>query len=657
MKLDPALVRTLQWRGLPVLVLGLALCMTLGYWLHECDQDRAHLRSAFEAGQREASLRIAQRLDAHEHMLQGLQGFLLATPQATPHALRRYVDALPLGADFAGVQGLLRVELVPAAQREAFVAQAHRAGPGVLHPPGERELYAPVAQVEPALAGNRLLQGLDLLAQAPTRQALERARDSGRMAVSGRLELAELGLAPGPGFLMVLPLYADDGIPASLPERRERLRGWVAAPVRMQALMSTLYGELPRGLGLALYDGQTEDESALLYRGGLGEERVLMRSQEFLVPGGQTWTLALLVGPGFAASHGATGADVVLVTGAGFAALLTLLAWLLGTARERAQALAERMTRALRESEQRWAFALEGAGDGVWDWQVRSGMVGSSARWRALMHLPADAPDLTISELLARIHPDDLPRLHGELQRCLDGSVDSLASEHRIMDGTGSWRWVLARGTVIERDAQGLPVRMIGTLSDITARRESEERVRFMALHDPLTELANRAHFDERLHFALANARRYKESIGLILLDLDRFKPVNDEYGHAVGDQLLQAVARRIRNSVRETDTVGRIGGDEFVVLLTGPVTRESAQVVADKIFNQVAAPLELGGLHLEITCSLGLALYPEDGQDELALTKAADDAMYRNKRAGRSLMDDARSGPASARPGDLTAS
>jgi len=196
---------------------------------------------------------------------------------------------------------------------------------------------------------------------------------------------------------------------------------------------------------------------------------------------------------------------------------------------------------------------------------------------------------------------------------------------------------------VVERDRRGRPLRMIGTVSDINARRRSEERVRFMALHDPLTELANRAHFDERLHFALANARRYGETIGLILLDLDRFKAVNDQYGHAVGDQLLQTVARRLKSSVRETDTAGRIGGDEFVVLLTGPVTRETARRVSEKIYAQIAQPMEFGGLRLEITCSLGLALYPEDGTDEKSLAKAADDAMYRNKRAGRQLFGEGR--------------
>jgi diguanylate cyclase (GGDEF)-like protein len=298
----------------------------------------------------------------------------------------------------------------------------------------------------------------------------------------------------------------------------------------------------------------------------------------------------------------------------------------------------------MRESERRWAFALEGAGDGMWDWQPAQDAICASGRGRALMGLEPAAVDARVSldQMLARVHADDRPALQAELQRCEDGSQSGLACEYRVADGAGGWRWVLARATVAEREEEGAPGRarrLIGTLSDISARRHSEEQVRFMALHDPLTELANRAHFGERLRFALANARRYNEVAGLILLDLDRFKPVNDTYGHAVGDQLLQTVARRLKGSVRETDTVGRIGGDEFVVLLTGPLTREAAQLVADKIFNQVAQPMELGGLHLEITCSLGLALYPEDGQDELTLTKAADDAMYRSKRAGRQLL------------------
>jgi len=319
--------------------------------------------------------------------------------------------------------------------------------------------------------------------------------------------------------------------------------------------------------------------------------------------------------------------------------LLAALAWSIVTARERAVQLAERMTRSLRDSEQRWALAIEGAGDGLWDWHIAADTVSTSERCRELLGLQHFPTEPLPSQCNEQLHPDDRERVRGEVRQCLSGETHTILSEFRVKGLAGGWNWVMARGTVAERDANGRALRMIGTLSDINARRLSEERVRFMALHDPLTELANRAHFEERFHFALAHARRYHEAVGLILLDLDRFKPINDQFGHAVGDQLLQTVARRIRNCVRETDTVGRIGGDEFVVLLTGPVTRETARRVGEKIYSQVAQPMELSGQRIELTCSLGLAMYPEDGADELVLTKAADAAMYGHKRAGRQLL------------------
>ena len=635
----------LRWRGLPWLVLAAGLGLSLLVWQQQCRHEERQLRAAFDASLRDVGQRVEQRMAAHEHLLQGLRGFVEAYPQTDAAALRRYVDALPLGADYAGLQGLGLALLVDATELPELLRRQRLAGNESFRiwPAGQRPLHAPVVQIEPGVARNQLMLGRDLLAEPLLAEVLEAARDSGRLALSTKLAL------PGPqtgnpaGFLMALPIYRGNEPPVSVTQRRERLRGWVVAPVLVQELMASLYGELPPGLLLTLYDGQELAADRLLYRSVLasGDESVrpLLQAQEFLVVGGHTWTVSLQAQPRFASLRGALGTEAVLLAGAGLSGLLSLLAWLLATSRGRALALAERMTRALRESEQRWAFALEGAGDGVWDLHTADGSISSSARWKTIMGLPPGQGEPNLSQLLACTHPEDLPRLQSELQRCLDGQSPSLVSEYRVAGGSGGWNWVLARATVVERGEQGRPLRIIGTLSDINARRQSEERLRFMALHDPLTELANRAHFDERMHFALANSRRYNESLGLILLDLDRFKPINDQFGHAVGDQLLQTVARRIKSSVRETDTVGRIGGDEFVVLLTGPVTRETAQLVADKIFNQVALPMELNGLHIEITCSLGLALYPEDGQDELSLTKAADDSMYRNKRAGRRLM------------------
>lgn len=631
----------LRWRGLPLAVLLLSLGLTLSFWHSEQAREQAVQRQAFDASLRELSERIEQRMAAQQHLLQGVQGFLSVHGLLDAAAFQRYVDALPLGADFAGLQGIALV-----------LPQASRAGSAFK-----------IQQMEPALLRNRALMALDLGSLPALSQTLLQARDSGHLALSPLLNLRELALPAQSGFALALPIYRGGRMPASIEERRQALQAWVLAPVAAAELMASLYGELPASLSLALFDGQELDESRLLYRRadagwrpdplGLAEAPppAARQASEFLVLGGRTWTLQLAAGPGFAARHGADYAPNVLRAGVVLSLLLALLAWLLGSARERAQALAERMTQALRESEQRWAFAVEGAGDGIWDWHLPSGQLASSARWKQLMGLPAEPAACPINQVWGLIHPEDLARVQSEAQACLEGTAAQFSVEYRVAGPAARWNWVLARGTVVERNLQQKPVRMIGTLSDINARRQSEERVRFMALHDPLTELANRAHFDERLRFALANARRYQEPIGLILLDLDRFKPINDQFGHAVGDQLLQTVARRIKAAVRETDTVGRIGGDEFVVLLTGPLSRESAQGVADKIYTQVAQPMELGSLRLEITCSLGLALFPEDGQDELSLAKSADDAMYRNKRAGRPWLGEGRYGPPSASP------
>jgi len=620
----------LRWRGLPLLVLVVAAALTLAYWQRTCAEERQGQLQAFHGYSRLTVQRVQQRVLAQQHLLQGAQGFLAALPQADGPAFKRYVQALPLDKDFAGLQGLALVR-----------PREH----------GKGQSSATLVQIEPSGPGNFSALGQDLMAQPQAWAALEQARSSGQMAMSAQLDLGRLGLAAQRGYLLAMPFYGDGEPPATPDERRARLQAWVVAPVSLPALMDSMSSVLPRGLALALYDGQQVQADQLLYRSNpLHEALAIATAQESVLMGGHHWTIAMQASESFARKRVAEDAPLVLVAGMAVAAMLALLVWLIGTARERAQAMAEQMTRALRESEQRWAFALEGSGDGVWDWLIGSERVVGSARWKAIMHFPPDHPDPSMEVLLSLIHPDDRPLVQAALRRCLDGSIPNMDSEFRVSDGTGGWNWVHARGTVIERDAQQRPLRLIGTLSDINGRRLSEERVRFMALHDPLTELANRAHFDERLRFALANARRYDESLGLILLDLDRFKPINDRYGHGMGDQLLQTVAKRIRASVRETDTVGRIGGDEFVVLLTGPVTRETAQLVADKIFNQVALPMELGGVRLEITCSIGLAIYPEDGLDEKALAHCADAAMYGNKRAGQNLSHD-KHWPADAPP------
>ncbi|UCV09944.1 CHASE domain-containing protein [Dechloromonas denitrificans] len=162
------------------------------------------------------------------------------------------------------------------------------------------------------------------------------------------------------------------------------------------------------------------------------------------------------------------------------------------------------------------------------------------------------------------------------------------------------------------------------------------EELRHMAQHDPLTGLPNRTLFSDRVQHELAHAKRQAGHFALVFLDLDHFKPINDNYGHAIGDILLQQVAKRLQRALRASDTVGRIGGDEFVLLLAEVSGADAALALAEKIRHEIARPYSINGQDLTISCSLGVALYPNDGDDEISLTKSADEAMYQAKDSGR---------------------
>lgn len=189
-------------------------------------------------------------------------------------------------------------------------------------------------------------------------------------------------------------------------------------------------------------------------------------------------------------------------------------------------------------------------------------------------------------------------------------------------------------------DSVGVVNRYVAVKLDISDRKQIEEKVTHLAQHDSLTDLPNRALFADRLHQALVLAHRDGVRMVIMFVDLDHFKPVNDTYGHAVGDLLLREVAQRMREAVRSSDTVGRIGGDEFVVLLPRMENVTAALVVAEKLRCTLAEPFELAGHILKISSSIGIAIYPDHGGDDRELTQRADAAMYCAKQEGRNRVE-----------------
>jgi diguanylate cyclase (GGDEF)-like protein/PAS domain S-box-containing protein len=288
----------------------------------------------------------------------------------------------------------------------------------------------------------------------------------------------------------------------------------------------------------------------------------------------------------------------------------------------------------LRVEKERLEMALDGSNVVLWDTDLRTGRVYLTEAWSRIVGGDGDTIT-TVAELSALVHPDDVDAVRRHAVESLKGLRGNYAVEHRVRATNGDWHWLISRGRVTERDASGRALRMIGTNVDITDRKRIEEAVHSASQSDPLTGLANRLAFDDRLRLALARSRRASTDIAVLYLDLDDFKPVNDTHGHAAGDRLLKDVALRLRACVRQSDTVARRGGDEFVVLLEDLRDREHAIVVVEKIMEEMRRPLRLETQQLIVTTSIGLA-YGHAGADADSLLKRADAALYEAKAGGR---------------------
>ena len=282
---------------------------------------------------------------------------------------------------------------------------------------------------------------------------------------------------------------------------------------------------------------------------------------------------------------------------------------------------------------------------GSFEIDLVSGEIEGSRQLRALYQLDESDKPIDPAELLGRVHPDDRSAVAESISQAMRAG-SPFAADFRVLLPDGVERVVHCQAQVAV-GADGKPRKLEGTAQDVTERRRAEEQIRFLAHHDALTGLGNRRMFTDRLSASIENAQRRGLMLGVLFLDLDHFKRINDTLGHTLGDDLLREVAARLVQCVRASDAIGRtgsefasaisrLGGDEFTILVDRIADPQGLSLVAERILELLARPFNLGGHEVVVGASIGIAAWPLDGDDGDALLRNADSAMYHAKEHGR---------------------
>ncbi len=462
----------------------LSLGVTFAVWQAATDDLARSTRSEFDYEVRQSVRRIEERMATYEQAQRGTQAFLLGSMDVKRDDFKLFVASLRLAQTFPGIQGIALVRLVPPSQLASHTAAIRAEGLDYqIKPAGEREVYSAITHIEPYSGMNLRALGFDMLSDPTRRAAMERARDTGLAAASGKLRLIqESGRDPQSGLVMYLPVYRRGAATATLEQRRAALIGWVGAPFRMGDMMTGLDGERDGDMLVSIYDGGEVDPDNLMYASPVSAteaaHRSLFRENAKITVGGRPWALTLRSSPMFESRLESDKPRMIAALGVAASGVLGLFVWTLASGRRRALVVANRATHQLSESEFRWQYALEGAGDGVWDWNRATGESLYSRRWKEMLGYREDEIGDSPEQWERLLHPDDAERVFATLDAYANSTSEPYEAEYRMRCKDGSWRWIRGRGMAVTRDAAGLPLRTIGTHTDITRLKEDENTLR-----------------------------------------------------------------------------------------------------------------------------------------------------------------------------------
>ena len=620
----------------------LLLAATALYWTGEGAQVDARRDTAFDRALERVLDSLGDRIAAHELVLRGLKGFYEGSEAIDRMEFHSYVAQLRLQQALPGLQAVAYVERVGAEQVTAHESHMRTLGfpDYAIRPAGAREEYRPLTLIEPQSSDNLHVVGVDTSTVPEAREAQNQARDTGLAVMTRGLELRQdAGLRTARSVVMYLPIYAGEMTLDSVEHRRTALRAWVSSPFRMKDFVEGINRLEADDVAIAIFDGAAGKPDALLYQapGFVMGMDFNPQSTRSLQVAGRTWTVVAQALPTFAQRFDAGERNLIALLATLLSLTVGWFTWSLSNRRDHAVALASRMTKELRDTRD----DLQATLDATPDWMFELDAQGQLLRCH-------NAPDSTLymqaAQLLGRTLSDVASSktalgCRAALETAASRGYSSGHEFELTVDGESRWFELSVARKQGTGEQSGS--RFIALLRNITERKQAAARTHRLAYFDPLTGLPNRRMLLDRLTQALSVASHAGRMGALMFLDLDNFKHINDAQGHSAGDALLLQVAQRLTQTMRASDTVAHMGGDEFAVLvsdLSDDMDEASllALRLAQSLRQALEAPFSIGGHGFVSTASIGLTLFPKQAEAVEDLQREADTAMYRAKELGR---------------------
>ncbi|HEX7965886.1 MAG TPA: EAL domain-containing protein [Gammaproteobacteria bacterium] len=619
--------------ALAVLATGFALTAIAYVITFKYQSESRHARFSLYATQ--VAITLEARFDQYVAVLDSSAGLFAGSTRVGRADWEGFAETVALQAKYPGISSLQYLSYVTRQDAARFVAATRADGaPGFhIRPVEQRDFYCPITYTAPR-ATVSYVEGFDPCHLSTNTGVLFAARDNGRNSLSVPFDLHDVDGGVHRGVVAVRALYRNGADVSTPAARRAALYGWVAETLPMDKVVTgvipqhvamevevrdaavagegaVLYSKMEDPAERPLWTGPATIESDYATRMNIGGREWVLRFHE---PSSVSWIALLVVLMG------------VLIT-----LPATLLVLNLGLNRSRALKLAEQMTASLREQEQLLSSVTGNISDGIYRSTPDKGMIYANEALARMFGYSSTHELMSVAGPILYANP----RRRQELTQLLDdeGHYRNQEVEYQRKDGS---RFYAINSATTVKDEQGNPLYFDGVISDITERKRAEAQVYQLAHYDSLTGLPNRALLRDRLGQAMHDARRRDAKLAVMYLDLDRFKNVNDSLGHETGDKLLKTVSMRLRECMRDSDTISRQGGDEFLLILRDVADATAVARVAEKLQEAVARPAQIDEYELHITPSIGISLFPDDAVEIDALIRNADAAMYHAKENGR---------------------